>query len=102
MTPIATEHKADTLTQRDVRWVLLFVTALIVNFGCALLFSQLATSGFSWPAFLMCLLPMFCAAYLLSIYRSFLERVICWAAVVGAGYWGLQVLAMFGISVSLW
>ena len=102
MTPTATEQKAGTLTQHDVRWVaLVFVTA-ILNFGSALLFPQFSSGGFSWLALFSCLLPVLWAAYLLAIYRSFLERVICWAAVAGAGYWALQALAMFGISVSLW
>lgn len=101
MTPTATEQKADTLAQHDVRWVILVVITALLNAGSLLLFPQLSSGGFRWLAVIACLLPVLWGAYLLSIYRSFLERVVTWVAVAGAVYWAYSALALFGVSVSL-
>jgi hypothetical protein len=103
MTPTATEQKAGTLTQHDVRWVALVLVTATLNFGSALLFPEFSSGGFSWPALITCLAPALWAGYLLSIYRSFVERVATWAAVAGAIYWAYSGLALLGVPVSrLW
>ncbi len=102
MTPTVTEQKAGTLTQCDVRWVALVLVTAILNFGSALLFPQFSSGGFSWLALFSCLLPVLWGAYMLAIYRSFLERVVTWAAMAGAAYWAYSALALSGISVSVW
>ena len=102
MIPITAEQKTDTLTQHDVRWLFLLVATVAIHFGGAALFPRFANGGFSWPAFLVCAVPVAWAVLLLSTYRSFLERVIMWASVAGAVYWALPALAMFGVAGIKW
>jgi len=68
-----------------------------LRLASAAVFARFAGESFSWLAFVACLLPAVWAVYLLSTYRSFLERLITWAALAGAVYWALPALAMLGI-----
>jgi hypothetical protein len=94
MTP---QQNVDPFARPDVRWLLLLAGTVALQLASAALFGRFAGAGFSWPAFLACLLPACWAVFLLSTYRSFVERVITWAALAGAVYWVLPALAMLGI-----
>ena len=93
----APEQKIDPFSRPDPRWLLLLAGTVSLHVASAALFARFAGDGFSWVAFLACLLPAIWAVYLLSTYRSFLERVITWAAFAGAVYWAMPALAMLGV-----
>jgi hypothetical protein len=94
---IAPQQKVDPFARPDVRWLLFLAGTVTFQIASAALFARFAGAGFSWLAFLACLLPAFWSVYLLSTYRSFMERVITWAALAGAIYWAMPALAMLGI-----
>lgn len=97
MPGIAPQQNIDPFARTDARWLLLLAGTVTLQLASAALFGRFSGDGFSWVAFLACLLPAFWAVYLLSIYRSFVERVITWAALAGAIYWAMPALAMLGI-----
>ena len=90
-------EQADPFSRPDARWLLLLAGTVSLHVASAALFARFAGDGFSWAAFLACLLPACWAVYLLSTYRSFVERMITWAALAGAVYWALPALAMLGL-----
>ena len=87
----------DRFARPDARWLLLLSGTVALQFGTAALFTRFAVDGFSWLSFLACLAPAIWAFFLLSTYRSFLERLITWGALAAAVYWGMPALAMLGI-----
>ena len=89
-------EQADPFSRPDARWLLLLAGTVSLHVASAALFARFAGDGFSWVAFVACLLPACWAVYLLSTYRSFVERMITWAALAGAVYWALPALAMLG------
>jgi hypothetical protein len=91
------QPNTDPFARPDARWLLFLVGTVALQLASAALFSRFASAGFSWLAFVGCLLPAIWSVYLLSTYRSFVERVITWAALVGAVYWAMPALAMLGI-----
>ena len=97
MPMIAPQQDVDPFARPDARWLLLLAGTVALQLASAALFARFADAGFSWLAFLACLLPAFWAVYLLSTYRSLVERVITWAALAAAVYWALPALAMLGI-----
>jgi len=97
ISPRPEAQHADPFARPDVRWLLLLVGTVTLHVASAATFARFAGDGFSWLAFLACLVPAAWAVFLLSTYRSFLERVITWAALAGAVYWALPALAMLGI-----
>jgi len=98
----APQQNVDPFARPDVRWLLFLAGTVTLQIASAALFARFAGAGFSWLAFLACLLPAFWSVYLLSTYRSFVELVITWAALAGAIYWAYSSLALFGVSLSLW
>lgn len=98
---IAPQEKVDPFTRPDPRWMLLLAGTVALHLASAAVFTRFAGDGFSWLAFLACLLPACWAVFLLSTYRSFLERVITWASLAGAVYWAMPALAMLGLGRGL-
>ena len=94
---IAPQEKVDPFTRPDPRWMVLLAGTVALQLASAALFGRFGGDGFSWVAFLACLLPAGWAVFLLSTYRSFLERVITWAALAGAVYWAMPALSMLGL-----
>lgn len=94
---IAPQEHVDPFSRPDVRWLLFLAATVTLHVVSAAVFARFAGDGFSWLAFVACLLPAVWAVYMLSTYRSFLERLITWAALAGAVYWALPALAMLGI-----
>ena len=91
------QPNTDPFARPDVRWLAYLAGTVALQFASAALFGRFANAGFSWLAFMGCLLPAIWSVYLLSTYRSFVERVITWAALAGAIYWAMPALAMLGI-----
>ena len=71
-----------------------FVVTLVINLWSAFMVPNFVTSGFSWPAFLMCLPPILWGAFLLFLYRAVGERLVSYIAIVGALFWLLPAFAM--------
>ena len=91
------QQNANPFARPDGRWLFFLTGTVALQLASAALFARFAGASFSWLAFLGCLLPALWSVYLLSTYRSFVERVITWAALAGALYWAMPALAMLGI-----
>jgi hypothetical protein len=84
---------AEPIRTRD-RWLLFLIVSLVINLGSAFTFPMFVTDAFSWPALLVCLPPIVWAGFLLFRYRARGERLVSYAAVLGALYWLLPAIGL--------